>query len=87
MLYVVTPLSKPLGGSMDVNASIASQTLEDFTAHPEMHPLKHIIHPICHGATCIVLILHQLEEPKLQQLHPDIKSMNLQVIPQNTEET
>ena len=35
---VVTLLSKPLGGSLDVNASVASQTPEDFTAHPKMHP-------------------------------------------------
>ena len=49
MLYVVTPLSEPLGESLDVNASVASQTPEDFTAHPEMHPLKHIIHIIAMG--------------------------------------
>ena len=68
MLYVVTPLSKPLRGSLDVNASVASQTPEDFTAHPEMHSLKHIIHLIRHGATCISLTLCLLEEPKLQLL-------------------
>ncbi len=56
MLYVVTPLSEPLGGSLDVNASVASQTPEDFTAHQEMHPLKHIIHLIPHGATCMSII-------------------------------
>ncbi len=42
MLYVVTPLSEPLGGSLDVIASVASQTPEDFTAHPEMHPFNYI---------------------------------------------
>ncbi len=56
MLYVVMPLSKPLGVSLDVNATVASQTPEDFTAHLEMHPLKHIIHLIRHGATCMSLI-------------------------------
>ncbi len=36
------PLSITPGGSPGVNGSVASQTPEDFTAHPEMHPLKHI---------------------------------------------
>jgi hypothetical protein len=36
------PLSVTPGGIPDVNGSVAFQTLEDFTAHPEMHPLKHI---------------------------------------------
>ena len=80
MLYVVTPLSKPLGGSLDVNASVASQTPEDFTEHLEMHLLKHIIHLIFHGATCMRLILQLKEEQNLRQLHLDTKSMNLQVI-------
>ena len=87
MLYVVTPLSKPLGGSLDVNASVASQTPEDFTAHLEMHTLKHIIHLIRHGAMCKILTLHLLEEHKLRQLHPDTKNVNLRFIPQNTERT
>ena len=87
MLYAVTLLNKPLGGSLDVNASVASQTPEDFTAHQEMHPLKHIVHLIRHGAMCKIQTLHLLEEPKLRQLHPDTKSVNLQVIPQNTEGT
>jgi hypothetical protein len=38
----VTPLSKPQGGSPDVKASVASQIPEDFIAHLEMHPLRHI---------------------------------------------
>jgi hypothetical protein len=38
----VTPLSKPQGGSPDVKASVASQILEDFTTHLEMHSLRHI---------------------------------------------
>jgi len=29
------------GGRPDVNRCVASQTPEDFTAHVEMHPLKH----------------------------------------------
>jgi hypothetical protein len=77
VLYVVTPLSKPIGGSLDVNASVALQTPEDFTAHPEMHPLKHIICHIRQGATCVSLILHLLEEPKLRQLPTYTKGMNL----------
>ncbi len=84
ILYVVMPLSEPLGGSLDVNASVASQTPEDFTAHPEMHPLIHIVHLIRHGATCMSLILRLREELNLQQLHPDTEGVNLQVIPQMT---
>jgi hypothetical protein len=38
----VTPLSEPQGGSLDVKASVASQIPEDFTAHLEIHPLRHI---------------------------------------------
>ena len=30
-------------GSPDVNGCVASQTPEDFTAHMEMHPLKHLL--------------------------------------------
>ncbi len=81
MLYVITLLSKPLGGSLNVNASVASQTLEDFTAHPEMHPLKHIIHLIRHGATSISLTLRLLEEPKLRLLPTYTKGKNLLNIP------
>jgi hypothetical protein len=77
MLYVVTPLSEPLGGSLDVNASVASQTPEDFIAHPEMHPLIHIVHLIRHGAMCMSLILRIREELNLWQLHPDTESVNL----------
>ena len=87
VLYVVTPLSKPLRGSLDVNASVAYQTPEDFTTHPDMHPLKHIIQFIHHGAMSTILTLRLLEEQKLRQLHPDVKSVNLRVIPQNTEGT
>ncbi len=36
------PLSITPGGSLVVNGCVTSQTPEDFTAHPEMHPLKHI---------------------------------------------
>jgi hypothetical protein len=35
-------VERAFGGSLDVNASVASQTPEDFTAHLEMHSLKHI---------------------------------------------
>ncbi len=54
-------VEQALGGSLDVNASVSSQTPEDFTTHPEMHPLKHIIHFIRHGVTCISLTLRLLE--------------------------
>ncbi len=81
MLYVVTQLSEPLEGSLSVKASVASQTPEDFTAHPEMHPLKHIIHLIHHGATCISLTLRLLEEPKLRLLPTYKKEKNLLNIP------
>ncbi len=77
MFYVVTPLSKPLGGSLDVNESVASQTPEDFTAHPEIHPLMHIVHLIRHGATCMRLILRLREELNLRQLHPVTERVNL----------
>ena len=40
--------------SQDVNASVASQTPEDFTTHPEMHPLKLIIHLICQTSDGLV---------------------------------
>ena len=76
MLYVVTPLSKPLGVSLTVNASVISQTLEDITTHPEMHPLKHIVLLIRHGATCIILTLRLLEEPKLLLLPTYAKGMD-----------
>jgi hypothetical protein len=79
---VVMPLSKPQGGSPDVKASVAYQIPEDFTAHLEMHPLRHIRHL----ATCTILILHHLEEPKLRQVPSGSIEMNLQDIPQNTEE-
>jgi hypothetical protein len=51
----VTPLSKPQGGSPDVKASVASQIPEDFAAHLEMHPLRHIrrwhaVMPLCKTA-------------------------------------
>ena len=84
MLYVVTLLSKPLGGSLDVNASVATQTPEDFTAHLEMHPWKQIIRHIRQCATCISLILHLLEETKLRQLPTDTKGMNLLYVQQHT---
>ena len=77
MLYVVTPLSEPLGGSLNMNASVASQTPEELTAHLEMHPLKHIIHIIPHEASCMSLILRLREEQNLLQLHSDTKSVNL----------
>ena len=77
----VTPLSEPRGGSPDVKASVASQIPEDFTAHLEMHPLRHIHHL----ATCTILILHHLKELKLHQVPPKSIEMNLQDIPQNTE--
>jgi hypothetical protein len=63
----VTPLSKLQGGSLDVKASVASQIPEDFTAHLEMHPLRHIHHL----ATCTILILHHLKELKLRQVHSE----------------
>jgi hypothetical protein len=78
---MVTLLSKPRGGSPDVKASVASQIPEDFTAHLEMHPLRHIRHL----ATCTILILHHLEEPKLRQMPSGSIKINLQDIPQNTE--
>ncbi len=34
-----TPLCGPPGESLDVNVSVASKSTEDFTAHPERHPL------------------------------------------------
>ncbi len=77
----VTPLSNPRGGSPDVKVSVASQIPEDFTAHPEMHPLRHIHHL----ATCTILILHHLKELKLRQVPSESIKMNLQDIPQNTE--
>jgi hypothetical protein len=77
----VTPLSKPRGGSLDVKASVTSQIPEDFTAHLEMHPLRHIHHL----ATCTILILHHLKELKLRQVPSESIKMNLQDIPQNTE--
>ena len=51
MLYVimplskiaVTPLSEPPGANLDEIDSVASQIPEDFTAHPEMNPLRHIL--------------------------------------------
>ncbi len=78
---VVTPLSKPRGGSPDVKASVASQIPEDFTTHLEMHPLRYIHHL----ATCTILILHHLKELKLRQVPSKSIKMNLQNIPQNTE--
>jgi hypothetical protein len=77
----VMPLSKPQGRSPDVKASVASQILEDFTAHLEMHPLRHIHHL----AMCTILILHHLKELKLRQVPSKLIEMNLQDIPQNTE--
>jgi hypothetical protein len=77
----VTPSSKPWGGSPDVKASVASQIPENFTAYLEMYLLRHI----CHGAMCIILILHHLKEPKLRQLLFGSIEMNLQDVPQNTE--
>ncbi len=77
----VTPLSKRQGGSPDVKATVASQIPEDFTAHLEMHTLRHIHHL----ATCTILILHHLKELKLRQMRSESIEMNLQDIPQNTE--
>ncbi len=77
----VMPLSKPRGGSPDVKASVAPQIPEDFTAHLEMHPLRHIHHL----AMCTILILHHLKELKLRQVPSESIEMNLQDIPQNTE--
>jgi hypothetical protein len=76
----VTPLSEPQGGSPDVKASVASQIPEDFTAHLEMSPLRHIHHL----ATCTILILHHLRELKLRQVPSESIEMNLQDIPPNT---
>ena len=81
ILYVVMPLREPIGRSLEVNAIVASQTPEDFTAHLEMHFLKHIILLIRHGATFISLTLHLLEEPKLRLLPTYTKGMNLLKIP------
>jgi len=77
----VTPLSEPQGVSPDVKASVASQIPEDFTAHLEMHPLRHIHHL----ATCTKEIVHHLEERKLHQVPSTSIAMSLQDIPQNTE--
>jgi hypothetical protein len=74
-------LSKPRGGSPDVKASVASQIPEDFTAHLEMHPLRHIHHL----ATCTKEILHHLKERKLHQVPSTSIAMSLRDIPQNTE--
>jgi hypothetical protein len=77
----VMQLSKPRGGSPDVKASVASKIPEDFTAHLEMHPSRHIHHL----ATCTILILHHLKELKLRQVLSESIEVNLQDIPQNTE--
>ncbi len=64
------PLSVTSGGSPDVSSCVASQTPEDFTAHLEMHPLKHLLyrfHFQC-GVVYISQILHHPNEPRLQQL-------------------
>ena len=65
------------------------QTLEDFTAHQEMHPLKHLLCSIqfqC-GVMCINQIHHHPNEPKLQQsLTNKDYSMNQRDIQQNTKE-
>ncbi len=53
-----------------MNRCVASQTPEDFTAHLEMHPLKHILCRIqfqC-GVMCINPILHHPNKPRLQEL-------------------
>ncbi len=42
------PLRVTPGGSPVVNGCVAYKTPEDFTAHPEMHPLKHIPSLITH---------------------------------------
>jgi hypothetical protein len=77
----VTPLSKPQRVSPDVKASVASQIPEDFTAHLEMHFLRHIHHL----ATCTKEILHHPKERKLHQ-EPSLSiAMSLQGIPQNIE--
>jgi hypothetical protein len=77
----VTPLSEPQGVSPDVKASVASQIPEDFTAHLEMHSLRHIHH----SATCTKEILHLLKERKLHQEPSSSIAMSLQDIRQNTE--
>ncbi len=77
----VTPLSEPQGVSPDVNASVASQIPEDFTAHLEMHSLRHIHH----SAMCTKEILHLLKERKLLQEPSSSIAMSLQNIRQNTE--
>jgi hypothetical protein len=42
------PLSITPEIGLVVNGCVASQTPEDFTTHPEMHPLKHIPSLITH---------------------------------------
>jgi hypothetical protein len=63
------PLSVTPGGSPDVSRCVASQTPDDFTAHLEMHPLKHLLYRIqfqC-GVMYIIQILHHPNKPRLQQ--------------------
>ncbi len=90
---------KTPGGSPDVNGCVASQTLEDFTAHLEMHPLKQGslqeevlkkmplgVTRIHFDATCLNPILCCLEEPKWPPMPTQTNHTSLQGVPQNTKE-
>ena len=43
---VENAVERNIGGSPDVSRCVASQTPEDFTAHLEVHPLKHLLYGI-----------------------------------------
>ena len=62
------PLSVTPGRSTDENRCVAFQTQEDFTAHLEVHPLKHLLCRVqfrC-GVMCIIPILHHANEHRLR---------------------
>jgi hypothetical protein len=93
------PLSVTPGGSPDENGCVASQTLDYFTSHLEMHLLKQGslqeevlkkrllgVTRIHLGATCLNPSLRHLEEPKWPPMPTKTNHTSLQGIPQNTKE-
>ncbi len=73
------PLELPnLRDPSSVNRCVASHTPEDFTAHLEMHPLKHLLCRIqfqCE-VMCIYPILSHPNKPRLQESPTKTYSMN-----------
>ncbi len=93
------PLRIPPGGRSDVNGCVASQSLEDFSAHLEMHPLKQgslqeevlkkMLLGVTHirlGPTCLNPSLCCLEELKWPPMPTKTNHTSLQGVPQNTKD-